>query len=532
MVQSHFQSPLPEYIQPVPSHIGDDELTYLRAKGALRLHSPAVRDKLWRSYFDLVHPTLPVLDRAATIASLKATNGSSKISLLLFHCVMLSSRLFLDAHEGRQTKPAALRAMFDRVRVLLDMGYETDRTVLIQCLLLMSLYPQPIDSPKSSLNLIAQAVSHAYVLGLHRNPALFSEDVYERSRRKQLWWSLYIRERMVLLDHGSPWLINERAHDVPMLTLDDFALDPLCNDLNTKDIFTPEHNASYHRKLALMLIERSKLAVVIGNLAPISTNITDKRDQPWPSIHPGVSDSMEVLETGKLLDKWVASLPMEVACLQPNSYAEGQSDTNSLLSVHITSLMLLYHIASNHWAVLRWFQVSSPTLDVSESSIKSLWTTTWPIIHLIDNPPAQQPFAHIQLLAPSLVRPLLLCAMLNRSTPFWLRLSSDTGYIPSLFERIGEADPYFKQAVDYARKGSGQTPTQAPLTPASRSSGGDEEPEVDASTMSPDTGMNVFDDMFNLCPSDIDIAGLEVPFTDEVPLADEVLLALEAGVLS
>lgn len=523
--QSHFQSPLPEYIQPIPSHIGDDELTYLRAKGALRLHTPAVRDRLWQCYFELVHPTLPVLDRATTVASLKAAKGSSKISLLLFHCVMLSARLFLDACEGRHTKPAALRAMFDRARVLFDMGYETDRITLIQCLLLMSLYPQPVDSPKGSLNLIAQAASHAYVLGLHRNPARFSEDARNRSRRKQLWWSLYIRERMVLLDHGSPWIINERDHDVPMLTLDDFAHEPLCSEMNTKDIFTPERNASYHRKLALMLIERSKLAVIIGNLAPISANITDNRDQPWPSIHPGVSDGTDVLKTGQLLDKWVASLPMEVACLQPNSYTDGQGDMNSLLSVHVTSLMLLYHIASNHWAVLRWFQVSSPTLDISESAIKTLWTTTWPIIHLIDNPPAQQPFAHIQLLAPSLVRPLLLCAMLNRSTPFWLRLSSDTGYIPSLFERIGDTDPYFKHAVDYARNGAGQTPP--PLSPPdSGTSGGSEDFEVDMDTMSPATGMNVFDDMLNACSSDIDITGLEVPFSDEV------LLALEAGTIT
>lgn len=413
--------------------------------------------------------------------------------------------------------------MFDRARVLFDMGYETDRTVLVQCLLLMSLYPQPINSPKGSLNLIAQAVSHAYVLGLHRNPARFAEDTRERCRRKQLWWSLYIRERMVLLDHGSPWIINERDHDVPLLTLGDFAHDPLCSEKNAKDIFTPEHNASYQRKLALMFIERSKLAVIIGNLAPISTNITHKHDQPWPSIHPGVSDCEEVLTTGQLLDKWVASLPMEVACLQPNSYANGQSDMNSLLSVHITSLMLLYHLASNHWAVLRWFQVSSPTLDVSESAIKTLWTTTWPIIHLIDNPPAQQPFAHIQLLAPSLVRPLLLCAMLSRSTPFWLRLSSDTGYIPSLFERIGDADPYFKHAVDYARNGLDQA--AAPLSPPdSRTEGGSEDLEID--TMSPDTATNVFDELFASCPSDVDITGLEVPFSDEL------LLALEPGTIT
>ena len=39
---------------------------------------------------------------------------------------------------------------------------------------------------------------------------------------------LYLRERLLSLDQGSPCIIHDREHDVPMLTRSDFEHVPLC----------------------------------------------------------------------------------------------------------------------------------------------------------------------------------------------------------------------------------------------------------------------------------------------------------------
>lgn len=497
-----------------------DDLEYLRAKGVFQLPSPAMRYKLLEGYFNLVHPCLPILDRAAILDSVQMTNGSSKISLLLFRCIMLSARLFLDAYEGRRTRPATIRVMFDHARVLYDLGWETDRLTMLQSLLLMTLHTQPIDTPKGSLSLISQATSLAYVLGLHRDPVTVTHDTRERSLRKRTWWSLYIRERFIVLDHGSPWMIGEQDHEVPMLVLDDFVRDPLWPSLDTREIFAQHHDASQQRKLALMFIERAKLATLIGQLSPISLRPYSTSNGVFESncakIQQGPPVSTNLGKTGRDLDRFVANMPLELVYIETHGFKAAGSLRENVLSFHYTALMLLYHIATNHWAGLRWLEMSAMTADVSEAAVRTLWAATRPIINLVDGLMKEQSAAYCQLITPSLIRPLLLCEMLNRDVPFWLTPSLDPSPIPALFARVGGADVYFARGACYNQQTSTRSPIHVSPTPSR------EGPDLLAS---PTTSTPLFDDILTDFPSTMH------SMISQVPLADEILFALDGGTL-
>lgn len=477
-----------------------------------------MRHKLLEGYFTLVHPCMPILDRGGILDSVQMAKGSSKISLLLFNCIMLSGRLFLDAYEGRRTRPATFRVMFDQARVLYDLGWETDRLTMLQSLLLMTFYPQPIDTPKGSLGLISQATSLAYVLGLHRDPVPITQDSRERSLHKRLWWSLYIREKLIVLDHGSPWIISEQDHEVPMLVLDDLVSDALWPSLNTQEIFAQHHDATQQRKLALMFIERAKLATLIGRLQPISlagySADSSVPDSPCTRLQRGPPVLPDLRRTGRDLDGLVANMPLELVSIEAHGSRSARSDRDSILSSHYTALMSLYHIATNHWAALRWLEVSETTADVPEAVIRTLWTTTRPVINLIDGLMNDRSAAYCQLLMPSLIRPLLMCEMLNRDVPFWLTPCVDAGILPALFTKVGAADGYFAHGACYNQRGSIRSPI--PASPTLSPEG----PGVGASQT---TTTALLDDILS------DVPSMMNSMMSHVPLADEILFALDAG---
>lgn len=452
-----YKAPLPDYIQDTPQHLANEDFQYIERKGALRLPSPSVRDTLWASYFQLVHPNCPILDCEEMLGVLRLDTGAPKISLLLFHSIMLAARLFLDAHETRSTSATTLQTMFNRARVLYDLGWEADPLVQLQSLLLMSFHPSQIDNPKGSAHIVSRVVSSAYALGLHRDPTTIAETSRAVSIRKQLWWSIYIRERVTFLDAGLPWLIHEENHEVPMLTLDDLVQAPLTPTGDATSLPDQPDHVRESRQLDVLLIEKAKLAVITGRLVPISMG-SDVLNIPFgdsvPQAQCSAPEIAVLMKIERDLDLWLNNIPIELSVVGGGAQnLSNRHDDRFLGSCH-ASIMLFYLIVANQISSLRWLRVGAATEEAPEYAMKNLSKMTRPIIGYVEKLQHRKYLHFVQMNSPSIIRPILLCLVLNRNMPFWMDPFFDFDNIPSLFTSIGTSDSYFQCSSSYLQKGN------------------------------------------------------------------------------
>jgi hypothetical protein len=331
----------------------------VRKKGAYCLLSPAMREKLWATYFQFVHPFLPILDCEEILSALQLDPRAPRVSILLFHSVMLISRLFSNAFEGHTTKTATLESMFNAARLLIDIDWETDQFIVLQSLLLLSYYPCQIENHKGLLFFVSHAVSLAYTLGLHQDPTTMTSSIGKISLRNRIWWSLYMRERILSLEYGTPWVIDETSYKVPLLSLQDFVEHPFWPFVE-KDAKSSSDNPDTKQKIILLLIEKVKLTTFIAKLTPIKINVS-LCGPPYVA-----KDNMIIYDLEKVgweLDSWLAEASVSLS----NSKASVSvlSKNGKVLHNAYHGSMLLNSIACNHMAALRFLR---KTLQVEGAS--------------------------------------------------------------------------------------------------------------------------------------------------------------------
>ncbi|KAL4809538.1 fungal-specific transcription factor domain-containing protein [Aspergillus unguis] len=445
---------LPSYIKAPPLHITDDDLRYIQVKGVLNLPCPATCEKLWKAYFLLVHPIIPILDREQVLQSLHLIDSTNKISLLLFYCVMSTAQLFLDAQEGCGTISASAQSMFEKARVLHDLHWETDQLTILRSVLLMTYFPRSTRGHRNPGHWVSTAVSVAYRLNLHRDPAALAISPRQKSLRKLIWWCVYIRERMLILDFETPWIICERDYDVPMLTMDDIALAPL---LPTPPTSKPgSSNVDYvtqQRQLGIIFIEKAKLAVLMSRLVPISMTswdwAEDDFDHHWPRYPPRAPDLLELDQIDGDLDCWIANIPIEVLGTQESlTLQDIASARDNLTYLHYGTLILLYHIASHHSASLRWLQSAPPSHLPSEYTLAKAMEATASLVDLIEDLALHRITTYVQLTGLSVARPLLMWKILNHLGPD-CPAPLESKRISFLLEKLEHYDPWVTRAFSY-----------------------------------------------------------------------------------
>ena len=458
---------LPRYLKPLPSGLPESDVEYLRSKGVLSSPSPSIQMELWDIYFRVIHPSFPILDVEQILQSINPEKDG-QISLLLFHCINLVARLFLDLHETYYRKRESLRFMFEKARVLYDFNLETDKVVLLQSALLMTFYPHPLNSPKGSAHWLAQAVSIAYTIDLHRDPMDGVLTARQKSVRKQLWWSLYIRERTIVLDIGLPWMIDENDYDIPMITNNDFCLAPLIYNNETSEQAPDLEKWTQGTRLGQLFLQKAKLATVCSNFRPLSVTSYEWDNHSMKTQSPRVqrrTPNLEDLDAidGKL-DQWWTEIQLEIDNNKWfGSEIEGIDGQDfDLLQFHYDGLLLTYRIAVHHISCLRWLQSTNISLATTKAVIKDLKSATWTIIHLVQDLSHRNVKCHLELLGPSAIRPLLLYVVLSQrlSSPFLT--SMEANRIHSFLLEVGEGDPFFSQAYSYVGCGADTIESPSP----------------------------------------------------------------------
>ncbi|KAF2131603.1 hypothetical protein P153DRAFT_416575 [Dothidotthia symphoricarpi CBS 119687] len=342
---------LPKFIKPLPTKIGPEEIEYLGKKGALSVPKGLLRSEMLRVYIEFVHPYMPLLDLHDFLSAIdRPDGGKGKVSLILFQAVMFAGSAFIDMQHlhaaGYATRKEARKDFFQKTRVsktlvpwslehwrslvasacdchrrsqhspssilgthiLYDFDYESDRVSLVQALLLLTYYYETPDDQKDTWHWMGVATSVAHTIGLHRNPDNTNLDSKRVKLWKRIWWSTYMRDRLIALDF-----------DVPMLTLDDFEIAPIPDSITCIPAdCRVARDVNSQRQLAIMCIEKARLCLCISQVLSkqycvLNNNHGLQNDRTTMMLLPKKLDpeTSEVQSCDEQLQKWVEELPVE-----------------------------------------------------------------------------------------------------------------------------------------------------------------------------------------------------------------------------
>lgn len=114
---------LPDYIQPLPSRFGVDDVEFLAKRGALSIPGTRLRNALLKSYVEFLHPSMPILDLYELLESIERPNERvGRVSLLLFQAVMFAGIACVDepylVEAGYANRKIARGVFFQKLRVM------------------------------------------------------------------------------------------------------------------------------------------------------------------------------------------------------------------------------------------------------------------------------------------------------------------------------------------------------------------------------------------------------------------------------
>lgn len=130
----------PRYLKPLPSRISQEDIDFLKERGALTIPDKELRNELLRNYVQWSYSFMPTIDLHEFLRCIVENDPNGNISLLLFQAVMFAGTAFIDLEylqaAGYQTRQSARKEFFSRVRVSLVCRYddmETDGWVESVC---------------------------------------------------------------------------------------------------------------------------------------------------------------------------------------------------------------------------------------------------------------------------------------------------------------------------------------------------------------------------------------------------------------
>ncbi|KAH7146889.1 fungal-specific transcription factor domain-containing protein [Dactylonectria estremocensis] len=309
---------LPAFLRPLPPSITPEDADYLRAKGALTIPSVATQNALLNAFVNYVYPFMPL------------------ISLHEF----LGIACRRDGANGQ---------------LLYDFDYESDPCTLIQALLLMTYWHESSDNQKDASHWIGVAISLAYTISSHPPPENTPkarpsgcESIQSPNLWKRIWWSCFMRDRLVALGLRRPMKIRE-AFDLSMLEVSDFEIQALSRTDTTQPVEFPLlHSIDMQQELALRCISKVKLCICLGHTLTVQYSILS-RENVSPNdttnstmfLSPNKNSNIQTVEAVDMeLMAWEASLPK--CCEYRSLNARDATEGKSTITLHRTLLHMLH----------------------------------------------------------------------------------------------------------------------------------------------------------------------------------------------
>ncbi|RVX66678.1 hypothetical protein B0A52_09491 [Exophiala mesophila] len=337
---------LPHFIHPISPRIMTEDLEYLQRKGAFIIPDTGFRNELLRCYVQYVHPYLPLVDLEDLLTTIEKNQSTDTVSLLLFQAVMFAATAYIDMRylvaQGYVTRKAARKAFFQKVKLLYDFDYEVDRVTVVQSVLLMTYWYENPDDPKDVWHWLGVAISVARTIGLNCDTSgatLMSAK--KRCLWKRIWWSCFMRDRLIAIGMRRPMRINHTESDVPMLEVSDFETNALPANLTRMLGGCPAvKDSSKRTTLAKMCIGLAKLCLCISRVLTVqystlghkigATQETTMRLIPKKSA----ADACDVIRCDQELDAWYKELPHELHYFAPGSRERLTTNDGEVINLH------------------------------------------------------------------------------------------------------------------------------------------------------------------------------------------------------
>jgi hypothetical protein len=223
--------------------------------------------------------------------------------------------------------------------------------VLVQALLLMTYWYESPDDQKDTWHWMGVAISLAHTIGLHRDPAATSMPLRKRKLWKRIWWSCFMRDRLIALGMRRPTRIKDEDFDVPMLSKADFDFEALPDDINVVSAdCVLMRDTSVQDELAELCIAKATLCICISHMLKAQYSVL-ARDKMEPDATTNSTmmllpnkkqDNMEAVKAvDRELMAWENSL--HESCrfrpLTPLDVKNGRST----IAVQRTLLHMVYH---------------------------------------------------------------------------------------------------------------------------------------------------------------------------------------------
>jgi len=304
--------------------------------------------------------------------------------------------------------------------VLYDFDYESDRVSLVQALLLLTYYYETPDDQKDTWHWMGVATSVAHTIGLHRNPERSNMSEKKTKLWKRIWWSTYMRDRLIALGMRRPTRIKAEDYDVPMLTIDDFDLVAIPDSVSCVPAdCTVARDVEKQRQLAVMCIEKAKLCLCISHVLSKQYCVLNNHqglvnDRTTMMLLPKKLDpeTCEVKACDNELEKWLEELPVEAQRVDTFS-GDASVDLNRALlhMVFFTTLSALHRPQ-----VLPSAPSASPStpgaydlLDTSRRNVRRAATAITSLAQMLDNADLVKylPTTGVTVLLPAIIIHLL-----------------------------------------------------------------------------------------------------------------------------
>lgn len=343
----------PAFTLPIRSTRAQKYVEFLQTQGAFSVPSPKLICALLTRYVECVYPQLPLLDIHNVLQAVATNGGSGKISLLLFQAILLAASAFVDVQSlsdaGYDTRMTFRKQQAERVRLLYDFDCETNRLVLIQSLILMTSWQDKGDEVKHLRHWISIAYNIAVLLGLNKEPSSgLKISQKQKSLRKRIWWSLYMRDRTLALGLRQWPIISDEASEISEPMIGDFQLDPASTEacsmlgdcLLLKDL-------DQQTRLAEIFIAQLRLSHQVYQVFKARyTVVTPKMGSNYMIALVLVPNTLEhaihaTQSCSALLDEWFKKLPDKLQFQAPLSlhFRPGED----FLVLHCGILNLFYY---------------------------------------------------------------------------------------------------------------------------------------------------------------------------------------------
>jgi len=240
-----------------PAHLAAEDLQYARAKGAFTPPSSAALEVLIEAFMDRVYPLYPIVDSHEFLSQ----HRSNKLPWILLHSVCYIATTFCSdatiVAAGFTDRKSARISFQTKAKTLFDIGYHSEKVVLLQSALMLSFWGGRPDSYWNFYSWLSTAVTIAETLGIHRSFGRANIEVRDRSLLKRLWWTLVLRDSTCSAFIGRPFRIDMTQCDTELLVPEDFP---------TQQSKKSDSNHLSERTCALYHIHAARLSLIIRSI--------------------------------------------------------------------------------------------------------------------------------------------------------------------------------------------------------------------------------------------------------------------------